>query len=84
MLGDARVTTDDQRGRVDNADAGTVPQLRVQIDRQRRQHARHQIDEPSTADQLREHRAQLGLDAVGGEALEGAVARLLKGGSDSS
>ena len=78
MLVDARVVADRQRGRVDEADARAGAALGVQIDRERHQHAGHELDEAIVADQLGKLGAQVHLDILGVERLEGAVARLLE------
>jgi hypothetical protein len=82
MLRDARGVAHLQAGRIDEADAGTLAELRVQIDRQRQQDTRHERDKARIADELGELGAQLGLDVLRVEALKGAVARLLEEDQD--
>lgn len=65
-------------GGIDEADPAAWAELGVQRDRQGQQDPRHEGDNARVADQVRELGAQLGLDVLGGEALEGALARLLE------
>jgi len=75
---DARGAADAQASGIDQADARTRAELRVQTDRQGQQHARHESNEACIADHLRELGAQLCLDMLGVKALEGAIARLFE------
>jgi hypothetical protein len=74
MLGDACGVTDLQTGRVDEADPGAVAELGGQIDGQGQHDTGHEGNKAGVADQLGELGAQLGLDILGVDALEGAVA----------
>jgi hypothetical protein len=78
MLLDARVVADHQGGRVDEADARALSQLCVQVDGERYEETRHEVDEAGVTDQLRELSAQVGLHVLGIEPFEGAISRLLK------
>jgi|SRR5690242_736383 len=78
MVVDARWMADGECGRVNEADAATLPALRVQIDRERDQDPGEQLNEAIIADEVRELGAQMHLDILRVEGFERAVARLLK------
>lgn len=65
MLVNARVMTDGQCGGVDEADAGALTQLGVQVDGQRREHPRQELDEAGVAHEPRELATQVDLDVLG-------------------
>ena len=58
------------------------PQLRVQVDGQRHEVARHERDEARVAQQPGKLLAQVDLDVLGVEAFEGPIARLLEEDQD--
>jgi hypothetical protein len=82
VLTDARVLTDGERCRVDEADAGARPELGIQIDGQRHQDAGHELDEATVAHELQKLTAQVPLDVFGVERLAGAGVRLLEEDQD--
>ena len=71
VLLDPRVMADDQGGGVDETDASAGPQLRLQVDRQRNEEARHEFHEAVVAQEAREILAEMGLHMLGVERLEG-------------
>jgi hypothetical protein len=80
VLADARVLADRPGGGVAEADPGASTELRMQIDDEGSQHSRQQCDEAGVADQRGERAAQLLLDVLNVECLEGPIARLLQRG----
>jgi hypothetical protein len=75
MLADARRVTDGARGGVNEAAAGALPELG---DRKGQPHTGEKRDEARVAHQPGKLCPQVDLDVLGGEALEGALPRLLK------
>jgi len=73
---------DRQRGRVDEADARALSALDVQVDGQGHEEARHEIDKAGIGHQLRKLVAQMDLDVLEVEPLEGAIPRLLEEDED--
>jgi len=69
--------TGGERRRVDEAAARAQPPLRLQVDRQG-----YEVDKAGVAHQLRKLVAQVGLDVLAVEALEGPLPRLLKADED--
>ena len=78
MLADACRMTDGQRGGVNEADPSARAELGVQRHREGQQHAGEKRNEACVAHQPWELWTQVDLDVLGGEALEGALPRLLK------
>lgn len=66
MLVNAGVVADNERGGVDEADVSAGSELSVQVDRQGHVEAGHEVDKARVAHQLREFRAQVGLNGLGG------------------
>lgn len=65
MLVDAWVAADRKRGRVDEADAATAAQVRMQRGSQRNEHRGHQLDEPLVAHQCGKFATSVALDGLG-------------------
>jgi hypothetical protein len=82
MLPNARCAADGQGGGVDEADPCAGTQLSLQIDGERGQHPRQQLNEVRVTDQLGELRAELDPDILGVKRFEGTVVRLLKEDGD--
>ncbi len=61
------------RGRVDEANAATLPQLGMEVDGERDEEARHEFDKVAVAQNTWKLLAQVDLDVLGGEPFEGAL-----------
>jgi hypothetical protein len=64
---------DGKRGGVDEADPRTLPQLRVQIDGQRHEVARHEGHEAGITQEVGKLLAQMDLDVLGVESFECSI-----------
>jgi hypothetical protein len=82
MLLDAGRMAHGERGGVDETDPRTLPQLCVQVDRQRHEIARHESHEAGITQEGRKLLAQLDLDVLGGEAFACPIPRLLEHDED--
>src|SRR5439155_9153645 len=70
--------TDGKGSGVDEADARTLTQLRVQVGHERNEYRRHQLDKARIAHLCRKLAAQMTLDILGVVGFERAVVRLLE------
>jgi hypothetical protein len=77
VLSDACSMTDCDRGRINEAATCAGSALQVQVDGQRHEKARHEVDTAGVAEQLRKLLAQVEVDVLAGDPFEGPIARLL-------
>jgi hypothetical protein len=73
MLLDAGGVAHGQGGGVDEADAGALPPVEMQVHSQRHEEAGHEIDKACVADELRELLTPVDVDVLEVEPFEGAV-----------
>lgn len=78
MLANAAVVAHRQWGRVNETDAGAVPETVLQVGAQRHQHARHELHEAAVAHQAWKFRSQLHLHIRGVVGLEVSETHLMK------